>query len=359
MRSLDDAALEESVSRPAPERIFAVAEALHRGWNVERVSGLSSIDPWFIDQVAEIVEMRKELEAAPGDDSLLRPAKRMGFSDRQIAYLWGETEDAIRRRRRDRGVHVTYKTVDTCAAEFEALTPYMYGTFEEESEVPPADKPRVIVLGSGPNRIGQGIEFDYCCVHASFALRDAGYETVMVNCNPETVSTDYDTSDRLCSSLSPSRTCCRSSKSSDPAVIVQLGGRRSAWLKLSEFGVRSPARLRLHRRRRGRERSRPCAPARHPTASRRAPPPRSSRREVVDRIGLPVLVRPSYPRRPQDVGRLLVRRVERLRPGAVRRGPRPTPNSRGRRSSSTGSSKARWRSTSTPSTTGRSCWSGE
>src|SRR5690606_6561840 len=142
MRSLDDAALEESVSRPAPERIFAVAEALHRGWNVERVSGLSSIDPWFIDQVAEIVEMRKELEAAPGDDSLLRPAKRMGFSDRQIAYLWGETEDAIRRRRRDRGVHVTYKTVDTCAAEFEALTPYMYGTFEEESEVPPADKPR-------------------------------------------------------------------------------------------------------------------------------------------------------------------------------------------------------------------------
>src|SRR5690606_30311039 len=171
LRSYSDLDLEEAVARPTPERIYAVAEALRRGWSVDQVAQLSAIDPWFVDQMAEIVEVRAELENAPWDVELLRDAKRLGYSDRQIAYLWEATEDRVREERLSHGIATTYKTVDTCAAEFEALTPYMYGTFEEESEVPPAAKPRVIVLGSGPNRIGQGIEFDYCCVHASFALR--------------------------------------------------------------------------------------------------------------------------------------------------------------------------------------------
>src|SRR5690606_7404258 len=145
--------------------------------------GLSKIDPWFVEEIAGIVDVRRRLEADRSAGAL-REAKRTGFSDRQIAYLWGTTEDEVRRTRKAAGVHTTYKTVDTCAAEFEARTPYMYGTFEDEDEVRPATRPRVVILGSGPNRIGQGIEFDYCCVHAAFALKEAGYETVMVNCNP-------------------------------------------------------------------------------------------------------------------------------------------------------------------------------
>jgi len=299
LQDLDDASLEGAVTRPTPERVFAMAEALRRGWDVDRVSRLSSVDPWFVDQIAEIVEMRKELEAAPGDDSLLRPAKRMGFSDRQIAYLWGEPEDAVRRRRLDQGVRVTYKTVDTCAAEFEARTPYMYGTFEDESEVPPADKPRVIVLGSGPNRIGQGIEFDYCCVHASFALREAGYETVMVNCNPETVSTDYDTSDRLYfEPLTVEDVLSIVEVEKPEAVIVQLGGQTPLNLarKLSEMGVpiagTSPASIDAAE-------DREQFSALCDRLGIRQPPAGTATsvieaEEVVDRIGLPVLVRPSY-----------------------------------------------------------------
>src|SRR5690606_23255938 len=145
----DDASLETAVSEPTPERIYAVGEALRRGWDVDRVAGLSDIDAWFVDQMAEIIEMRRELEENPGDASLIRDAKRMGFSDRQIAYLWKDTEANVLEMRREAGVTVTYKTVDTCAPEFEAHTPYMYGTYEEETEVPPADKPRVMVLGSG------------------------------------------------------------------------------------------------------------------------------------------------------------------------------------------------------------------
>jgi carbamoyl-phosphate synthase large subunit len=184
-----------------PERLFQVEAALRRGIPLERVHEACRIDPWFLDQMAMIAEARAEVVAAGGPGALdrrtWRRIKRLGFADAQLAHLWGVAEDEVRAARTAHGIVPTYKTVDTCAAEFAAETPYHYSTYEDESEVRPSDRPKVIILGSGPNRIGQGIEFDYCCVHASFALRDAGFETIMVNCNPETVSTDYDTSNRL------------------------------------------------------------------------------------------------------------------------------------------------------------------
>ncbi len=158
----------------------------------------TGIDPWFVRQIERISVARQRIAAAGQlDRDGYRRAKRLGFSDEQLAYLLHTSADEVRRERLALGVRATFKTVDTCAAEFEAFTPYHYSTYEEEDEVRPSERDRVIILGSGPNRIGQGIEFDYCCVHASMSLRDAGYETVMINCNPETVSTDYDTSDRL------------------------------------------------------------------------------------------------------------------------------------------------------------------
>ncbi len=199
---LGDDELRKAVAVGTPDRIFQLEEALRRGVSIEELYEISRVDPWFLDQMAIIVDERKALEGR-SVESLTRPdwrrAKQLGFSDAQLAYLLaGEvTEADVRSARVAAGVTPTFKTVDTCAAEFEANTPYHYGTYEDESEVTPSERPKVMILGSGPNRIGQGIEFDYCCVHASFALRDAGFETIMVNCNPETVSTDYDTSDRL------------------------------------------------------------------------------------------------------------------------------------------------------------------
>jgi carbamoyl-phosphate synthase large subunit len=198
--NLSDEALLAKAAIATPERIFQVGEALRRGMSVERVFEATKIDPWFLDQMLIIVDERHALDGTSLKDvtrSQMRRAKRLGFADAQIAYLLKSDEMSVRAHRESLGVIPTYKTVDTCSAEFAAQTPYHYSTYEDENEVRPSDRPRVIILGSGPNRIGQGIEFDYCCVHASFALRDAGYETVMVNCNPETVSTDYDTSDRL------------------------------------------------------------------------------------------------------------------------------------------------------------------
>ena len=189
-----------AITVPTPDRLFQVGECLRRGIAIDVVHKASHIDPWFIDQMQMIIDERAVL-ATMGFNAMShttwRRAKRLGFADAQLAYLWNVTEDSVRSSRIAAGVVPTYKTVDTCSAEFAAETPYHYSTYEDESEVRQSNKPRVIILGSGPNRIGQGIEFDYCCVHASFALRDAGYETVMINCNPETVSTDYDTSDRL------------------------------------------------------------------------------------------------------------------------------------------------------------------
>ncbi len=188
--------LPELLRTPTPERIFAIGDAFRAGMTVEEIYELSAIDPWFLRQIRNLIAMEREIGAFPSADDM-RTWKRNGFSDRQIATLTRRSEKQVRDERQLLGVRPVYKRVDTCAAEFEASTPYLYSTYEVENEAAPTDRRKVIILGSGPNRIGQGIEFDTCCVHASFALREIGFETIMVNCNPETVSTDYDTSDRL------------------------------------------------------------------------------------------------------------------------------------------------------------------
>jgi carbamoyl-phosphate synthase large subunit len=187
----------EALRKPHEGRLYTVERALREGASVDEVYAASAIDPWFVDQILALTEIRDELAASPGDPDVLRQAKRAGFSDRQVGAITGRSEAQARQWRHSLGIRPVYKTVDTCAAEFAAHTPYHYSSYDEETEVAPREREAVIVLGSGPNRIGQGIEFDYACCHAAFALSDAGYETVMVNCNPETVSTDYDTSDRL------------------------------------------------------------------------------------------------------------------------------------------------------------------
>ncbi|HEX2698998.1 MAG TPA: carbamoyl-phosphate synthase large subunit [Acidimicrobiales bacterium] len=201
--ALDGVSDDDLVRRAAlatPDRPFQLEAALRRGITVERLAAATRVDPWFLDQLSLVVEERARLEASSLDTMdrrAWRRAKRLGFGDAQLAWLWGVDEAIVRSARLAAGVKATFKTVDTCGAEFEAATPYHYSTYEDDDEVTASPGRKIIILGSGPNRIGQGIEFDYCCVHASFALRDAGFETIMVNCNPETVSTDYDTSDRL------------------------------------------------------------------------------------------------------------------------------------------------------------------
>jgi carbamoyl-phosphate synthase large subunit len=224
-----DEELVARLERPSPDRIFHVGYALRAGMDPERINAITGIDPWFIDQFQQIVEREDELleHASLADlpDDLLRVAKREGFSDIQIATAVGSDELAVRRRRSESDIRPTYKLVDTCAAEFEAFTPYFYSTYGDEDEIRVGDRPRVVILGGGPNRIGQGIEFDYCCCHAAFALRDAGYETVMVNSNPETVSTDYDTSDRLFFEPLTGEDVINLCERLDPVgVIVQFGG---------------------------------------------------------------------------------------------------------------------------------------
>jgi carbamoyl-phosphate synthase large subunit len=197
-RGYDRDKAESLLRTPQPERIFAIGDAFRAGMTVEEVNAISSIDCWFLRQIYQIIEMEKSVEAGGlADASKLLALKREGFSDTQIASLTNLTEGEVRGQRYALGVRPVYKRVDTCAAEFEATTPYLYSTYEQENEANPTSRRKVMILGSGPNRIGQGIEFDTCCVHASFALREIGFETIMVNCNPETVSTDYDTSDRL------------------------------------------------------------------------------------------------------------------------------------------------------------------
>jgi len=194
----DDEGLRQKIRVPNVERCFAVAEGYRRGMTTQQIHGLSAIDPWFLENIREIVEFELDISAAGlGDADVLRRAKQMGFADRRVAELCGGTEAEVRAARLRAGITATFKMVDTCAAEFVAYTPYLYSTYEEEDEAPATEREKVVILGSGPNRIGQGIEFDYACVHAAFALKEAGVEAIMVNCNPETVSTDYDTSDRL------------------------------------------------------------------------------------------------------------------------------------------------------------------
>lgn len=195
-----DAQLLDKIAIPTPDRIFEIGECLRRKISIEEIAKVCKFDPWFLDQMQSIVEEREYLESQSLEElsvSDWKRVKRLGFSDAQLSYLFKRTEHDVRATRLKRGVRPTYKAVDTCSAEFAAKTPYHYSTYEDESELHSSTKQSVIILGSGPNRIGQGIEFDYCCVHASFALRDAGFQTIMLNCNPETVSTDYDTSDKL------------------------------------------------------------------------------------------------------------------------------------------------------------------
>ncbi|HKC61922.1 MAG TPA: carbamoyl-phosphate synthase large subunit, partial [Myxococcales bacterium] len=184
------------VKTPTPRRLFWVGEAYRAGISTSEIAQLSAVDPWFLREVEELIRAEREIASGEALPQLVR-WKRLGFSDKRIAQLAGKTEKEIARKREAQGLHPVFKRVDTCAAEFEANTPYLYSSYEDEDEVRPDARKKVLILGSGPNRIGQGVEFDYCCVQASFALRAAGFETIMVNCNPETVSTDYDTSDRL------------------------------------------------------------------------------------------------------------------------------------------------------------------
>src|SRR5207253_3204727 len=218
--------LQRKLARPNSQRFSYITYALEHGWAIDEIYRLSRIDPWFLDQLKQVMEIQREVEAvvngshrleaalvppssgqvptlnesATADHSptalenipldLLRAFKEAALSDRRLAYLTKRTEDEVRAYRKQLGLIPVYKRVDTCGAEFESYTPYLYSTYEEEDEAQPTDRPKIMILGSGPNRIGQGIEFDYCCCHASFALHEAGYETIMVNCNPETVSTD-------------------------------------------------------------------------------------------------------------------------------------------------------------------------
>ncbi len=200
LEDVSDDELQRKLARPNSQRFSYITYALQHGWSIAEIHRLSRIDPWFLEQLQDVMEIQrsvegKKLEEIPAD--LLRTFKEAALSDRRLAYLTATSEDEVRAYRKRLGVVPVYKRVDTCGAEFESFTPYLYSTYESEDEAAPTDRRKIMILGSGPNRIGQGIEFDYCCCHASFALRDAGFETIMVNCNPETVSTDYDTSDRL------------------------------------------------------------------------------------------------------------------------------------------------------------------
>ncbi len=213
---------------PNPERVFAVRHAMQIGMSNEEIYELTGIDPWFLDRMQQLLDTEKFLKRTPLKSltkEQLYEVKQQGFSDRQIAFATKTTEDEVRAYRKAQGVIPVYKTVDTCAAEFEAFTPYHYSTYEEESEIRPSDRQKVMILGGGPNRIGQGIEFDYCCCHASYALKAAGFETIMVNSNPETVSTDYDTSDRLYFEPLTKEDVLNIIEAENPVgIIIQFGG---------------------------------------------------------------------------------------------------------------------------------------
>ena len=295
-----------AISIPTPERIFQVGELLRRGVSIDDVHAACRIDPWFLDHMLQIMEEREVL-AETGMAAMTRRtwrrAKQFGFSDAQLAWLWGVGEDAVRAAREAAGVFPTFKTVDTCAAEFAAETPYHYSTWEDENEVRASDRPRVVILGSGPNRIGQGIEFDYCCVHASFALREAGFETVMVNCNPETVSTDYDTSDRLyfepltredVLNVIAAETAAAGGVA--PKVIVSLGGQTplklSGQIPLELVAGTSPASIDLAE---DREKwNQLCNDLHIPQPPGGTAVDLEQALSIVEEVGFPVLVRPSY-----------------------------------------------------------------
>ena len=228
LKSVDMEKIEDELAYPRGERLWYVADAFGVGMSLEDIHRFTKIDPWFLVQIKELVDIELEIEKktlADFGEPELRALKRKGFSDRRLAYLWKTTEHEVRRKRHSLGIRPVFKRVDTCAAEFETGTAYMYSTYDEEDESRPTNAKKIMVLGGGPNRIGQGIEFDYCCVHAALALREDGYETIMVNCNPETVSTDYDTSDRLYFEPLTLEDVLEIVDNEKPAgVIVQFGG---------------------------------------------------------------------------------------------------------------------------------------
>jgi carbamoyl-phosphate synthase large subunit len=240
---LDPEQLRERLLVPNWERLFYIHLAFQSGMDLSDVNRLTGIDPWFLRQIEQIVDVEGRIRAfdikrLPKD--LLFKAKRFGYSDLELARLLGCSEDEVRTRRGEEELRPVYKRVDTCGAEFEAYTPYFYSTYEMEDESEPTERRKIIILGGGPNRIGQGIEFDYCCCHASFALKEEGFETIMVNCNPETVSTDYDTSDRLYFEPLTLEDIIHIVETEKPeGVIVQYGGQTplSLALDLQKAGV--------------------------------------------------------------------------------------------------------------------------
>src|SRR5690242_7699642 len=302
--------LTQRLVTPHPERLSYIRYAIRQGHTVKQLNKMTGMDPWFLYQLKEINDMQLEVEKHPMESvptEVLRDAKRMGFSDGRLAGTWRLSgkgdQEKIRHLRKKHKVRPVYKRVDTCAAELESFTPYLYSTYEDEDEAVPTDKKKVIILGSGPNRIGQGIEFDYCCCHASFALRDDGYETIMINCNPETVSTDYDTSDRLYFEPLTFEDVWaiyqhETSKGADVGVIVQFGGQTplNLALPLKQAGVKiigtSPESIDLAEDRKQfnkllEDLEIPQAPGVMATSIEEAV-------EGAKRIGFPVLVRPSY-----------------------------------------------------------------
>ena len=301
---LDKAALLEEIRTPHDGRLRKVMDALRAGATPEEIFAATAIDPWFVDQLLLINEVAAEIAASPElTPQVLRRAKRHGFSDAQVGKIRDMREDVVRGVRHALGIRPVFKTVDTCAAEFAARTPYHYSSYDEETEVQPREKPAVIILGSGPNRIGQGIEFDYSCVHASLALSEAGYETIMVNCNPETVSTDYDTSDRLYFeplTLEDVLEIVHAETLAGPVagVICQLGGQTPLGLAqgLKDAGVpivgTSPAAIHLAEERGAF--GRVLAEAGLPAPKHGMATSYDEAQEIADEIGYPVLVRPSY-----------------------------------------------------------------
>jgi carbamoyl-phosphate synthase large subunit len=301
-KTTDREKLEKELGEPGPERIWYVGDAFECGLTLEEVHQLTRIDPWFLAQIKEIVDLEMELDdkrLAEIDADTLRGLKRKGFSDRRLAYLFNASEAEVRAARHRFGIRPVYKRVDTCAAEFATRTAYMYSTYEDECEALPTGRKKVIVLGGGPNRIGQGIEFDYCCVHAALALREDGYETIMVNCNPETVSTDYDTSDRLYfEPLTLEDVLEIVDKEKPYGVIVQFGGQTPLKLArdLAANGVpiigTTPDMIDMAE---DRERFQQLIDR----LGLRQPPNRSARTEadalnLAGQIGYPLVVRPSY-----------------------------------------------------------------
>jgi len=302
----DDTALRKRLVVPSDRRMWAVFRALRRGWTIETIHDLTKMDRWFLQQFAEIVALREM--AALGEFreisvDLLRTLKRNGFSDEDIGAVYGVGEEVVRQRRLDEGLVPAYKRIDTCAAEFESFTPYMYGTYEEACEADPTPQKKVIILGSGPNRIGQGIEFDYCCCHAVFGFREEGFETVMVNCNPETVSTDYDTADRLYFEPLTFEDVMgvidrERSAGADVSCVVQFGGQTPLKLALAllDAGVKilgtTPDSIDLAE---DRQRfSQLLWDLGVPQPASGTAVSREEAREVAERIGYPVVVRPSY-----------------------------------------------------------------